>query len=166
MEDSISLDLMVRIVLQCSEPDDVVELIRKDYANQYFRLWRIANRRIALFVHDASGIWNWDEYVIVTTVEWDESGTECEVSIIVTGGVSPWRNMRGRQIRGMKNAILELAERRGWKFRVTRPRRRGIQCPHCKAVYSYRADKIAEDGTAVCQNCACIFKPNQELEET
>lgn len=47
MEDSNSLDLIARIVLQCSEPDDVVALIRRDYANQYFRLWRIADRGIA-----------------------------------------------------------------------------------------------------------------------
>ncbi|MHA2433716.1 MAG: MJ0042-type zinc finger domain-containing protein [Candidatus Thorarchaeota archaeon] len=35
-------------------------------------------------------------------------------------------------------------------------------CPHCRAAYRYTDEKIRENGTVICQDCAKVFRQNEK----
>ncbi|MHA2377800.1 MAG: MJ0042-type zinc finger domain-containing protein [Candidatus Thorarchaeota archaeon] len=37
-------------------------------------------------------------------------------------------------------------------------------CPHCRAAYRYTDEKIRENGTVICQDCAKVFSLQTERE--
>ena len=59
----------------------------------------------------------------------------------------------------MTDAITEFAGQKGWRFKVERVKVKpaGEMCPHCGAAYKYSSEKIREDETVICQNCAKVF---------
>ncbi|MHA2601908.1 MAG: MJ0042-type zinc finger domain-containing protein [Candidatus Thorarchaeota archaeon SMTZ1-83] len=153
---------MIRIQLEgVSEVEDLVEFIKASYANDYRRIWQIHERTIGIFLHESIGIPETAVYSVITTLDHSELEARCELSIMYAGGSMSLIGA-GRFdsfTKNMTDAIRELAEKKGWSFKVeeVKVKPAGEMCPHCGAAYRYTDDKIREDGTVICQNCSKVF---------
>jgi predicted Zn finger-like uncharacterized protein len=138
--------------------EDLIELIKDDYANDYRRVWSLSDRVIGIFTHESIGL---SVYSIMTVFDYDSKEESCELLIRYSGGALSLIGT-GRSedfITGMAKAISSLAEHKGWQCRIEKAKVRpaGAQCPRCGASYKYQKKKIREDGTVDCQNCGKPF---------
>ena len=61
---------MIRIELEgISEIEDLIELIKTSYANDYRRIWQIHERTIGVFLHESIGVPGTAVYSIMTTLD-------------------------------------------------------------------------------------------------
>ncbi|MFW9944521.1 MAG: MJ0042-type zinc finger domain-containing protein [Candidatus Sifarchaeia archaeon] len=153
---------MIRIRLEgVSVIEDLVEFIKTSYASHYRRIWQIHERTIGIFLHESIGIPETIVYSVITTLDHSKSDEGCELSIMYAGGSMSLIGLGRFEsfTKRMKDAICELAEQKGWRFKVERMKVKpaGEMCPHCGAAYRYSHEKIREDGTVICQNCAKVF---------
>ena len=143
------------------EISGLIELIKKDYANDYRRIWSLEDRTIAVFLNETIGVIGQYTFTIMTILDFSPRENQCEVLVQYVGGNMSFLGT-GRSedfLKDMKNSIESLAKEKMWEFEVVpvKIRSTGTLCPHCKKAYKYPKEKIERDGTVKCQNCGKPF---------
>jgi predicted Zn finger-like uncharacterized protein len=151
-----------RILLKnVKEISSLIELIKKDYANDYRRIWSLEDRTIAVLLHETIGVIAQYTFTIMTILDFSPKESQCEVFIQYVGGDMSFLGTGKSEdfVKVMKRSIESLARKKMWKFEVVpvKIRSAGTPCPHCKKAYKYPKEKIEADGTVKCQNCGKPF---------
>ncbi|MFQ5833978.1 MAG: hypothetical protein ACE5H4_14835 [Candidatus Thorarchaeota archaeon] len=155
---------MIRILLDNVTPiEDLIDLIKDGYANDYRRIWSLSERVVGLFMHESIGWLAGNVYSIMTVLDYDPARRSCDLLIRYSGGALSLIGT-GRSedfISDMVRAISGLAEQKEWLYKIERAKVKpaGEECPYCGASYRYPKEKVGEDGTVECQNCGRPFAP-------
>jgi predicted Zn finger-like uncharacterized protein len=154
--------LAYKVIIQCSDAEDIVRLLKKSHGADYSRIWRIDGRTIGVFSFERGGLVTYAGYVNLVTLDHDRSTELCDITIIGAGGGVPsilslWE-MDDSGIDAVDD-LVKLAKERNWPIEtsVAEIKFRGTPCPKCSAAYVYSEDKIDADGTVSCQNCGTRF---------
>jgi predicted Zn finger-like uncharacterized protein len=151
-----------KVIVQCSEADEIVRHLKKNHGADYSRVWKIDARTIGVFSFERSGILTQSGYVNLITLDHDRATETCEITIIGAGGGVPTLVSLaelGDPGAGPVTDLVKLARTRDWPIHVERAdiKSRGTACPNCNAAYVYSEDKVGNDGSVACQNCGMQF---------
>ncbi len=152
----------IRILLQnVEEVESLLELIKKDYANDYRRIWSLDDRTIAVLMYERLGVIGGYTFTVMTIVDYSIEDRFCEIQVRYVGGNLSFLGTGKSEdfIKEITSSIETLAKEKLWKFQVEKVKIRnaGTPCPNCKKAYRYPKEKIREDGTVECQNCGKPF---------
>ncbi|MHA2189940.1 MAG: MJ0042-type zinc finger domain-containing protein [Candidatus Thorarchaeota archaeon] len=151
-----------KVIIQCSDAEDIIKLLKKEHGADYARVWRIDSRTIGVFSFERSGLVTQAGYVNLITLDHDGTTENCEITIIGAGGGFPSLVSLAELSESGDGAVadlVKLAKERNWPINVERAKikSRGSPCPKCGAAYVYSEDKIEDDGSVACQNCGTRF---------
>lgn len=151
-----------RILLQnVEEAESLLELLKKDFANDYRRIWSIEDRTIAVLVYERLGLIGGYTFTVMTIVDYFIEEQICEVHMRYVGGNFSFLGTGKSEdfIKIITSRIETLAKENLWKVEITevKIRNAGTLCPNCKKAYKYPDEKVREDGTVECQNCGKPF---------
>jgi predicted Zn finger-like uncharacterized protein len=151
-----------KVIVQCSEVDEIVRLLKKKHGADYSRVWKIDARTIGVFSFERSGILTQSGYVNLITLDHDKTTETCEITVIGAGGGVPTLVSLAEMSdpgAGPVTDLVKLARTRNWPIHVEQAdiKSRGTPCPKCNAAYVYAEDKIGDDGAVECQNCGVRF---------
>lgn len=141
--------------------ESILELLKKDYANDYRRFWSLDDRTIAILVYERLGLIGGYTFTVMTIVDYFVEEQICEIHIRYVGGNFSFLGTGKSEdfINKITSSIEILAKENLWNFKVEKVivRNAGTPCPSCKKAYKYPEEKIREDGTVECQNCGKPF---------
>ncbi|MFW9956846.1 MAG: MJ0042-type zinc finger domain-containing protein [Candidatus Odinarchaeota archaeon] len=160
-----------KVVIRCSNTEDIIRLLQVEHGADYSRIWRIDGRTIGVFSHRIPGIRSWTGvfagYVSLITLDHDKILEKCEVTIVGSEGSIPSLDSVVDSEDPGKRAVKDLAalaDKNGWEINIEKSmiKSRGTPCPNCGSVYVYSKEKIKADGTVICQNCGKPFVTPQK----
>ncbi|MBY8997518.1 MAG: hypothetical protein KGD60_07290 [Candidatus Thorarchaeota archaeon] len=151
-----------KVIINCSDVEDIISLLKKKHGADYARIWRIDGRTIGVFSFERSGLATQAGYVNLITLDHDIITENCDITIIGAGGGFPSLISLaelGDSGAGPVADLVNLAKERNWPINVERAKikSRGSPCSKCGAAYVYSEDKIEEDRSVACQNCGTRF---------
>ncbi|MHA2207469.1 MAG: MJ0042-type zinc finger domain-containing protein [Candidatus Thorarchaeota archaeon] len=150
------------VIIQCSDAEDIIKLLKKKHGADYARVWRIDGRTIGGFSFERSARITQAAYVNLITLDHDGTTENCEITIFGAGGSFPGLisiEELSDSLAWIVADLVDLAKERNWSIKAERAKikSRGSPCPKCGAAYVYSEDKIEDDGSVACQNCGTRF---------
>jgi predicted Zn finger-like uncharacterized protein len=152
---------MITLSFRGLDANALIAHLSQEYSTVLKRIWRNEYQTIAVFARDET----YFDQAILIVLEHEIKPNICKVECAAIGNAKIIGSEEGSLGLDAESIFLkamrELASRRGWELDLLDPQIvfRGIKCPHCGAVYSYRTEQVSDGYSVRCQNCDKPFIP-------
>jgi DNA-directed RNA polymerase subunit RPC12/RpoP len=124
------------------------------------RVWQEGEAKVGVFAYENTWSVHSEAYSSLAITLSNTPGEElCVISIVLVGYWAPiWREL--------SEGLFEIFAKNKWKWEKIATRYRGIECPFCGAVYTYKSDQGQEPSQFNCQNCGKMFNQDYRRDST
>ncbi len=156
---------MVHIVLEGINTSILLEYLGIYSDLDWKKTWSFEGMLIGFFEYKPK-MYSGD-CVLNVIVESDELTRQCHIQIHAHGGSGSMRswNILEQFLGEFRRSLINLAEKNQWSYLIEKLHYKGEKCPHCGAYYHYSEEKIMDDRSVICQNCAKRFRIGEESRD-
>lgn len=129
--------------LELSQVDvtDLLDFLKQDYSDVFYRVWHEGTRILAVFIHEEYVWRTGSDQTTTVLVEHDEQDGRCRLTVVASGGRSS----------ATESTFLAAIDRFQKGLNAVR-----IRCSICGATHAYEPYRL-KSGKAICQNCGHLI---------